>query len=58
VPKHVVVPHVENTLYSANKYSCVRRVHTLYISYFMEHNGHDEPHDGYFAVCVMYHLQL
>ena len=24
---------VENTLYSTNKYSCVRRVHTLYISY-------------------------
>jgi len=33
-PKHVVVPYVENTLYSTNKYSCVRRVHTLYISYF------------------------
>ena len=33
VPKHVVVPYVENTLYSTNKYSCVRRVHTLYISY-------------------------
>jgi len=31
-PKHVVVPYVENTLYSTNKYSCVRRVHTLYIS--------------------------
>jgi len=28
-----VVPYVENTLYSTNKYSCVRRVHTLYISY-------------------------
>jgi hypothetical protein len=25
------------------KYSCVIRVHTLYISYFMEHNGDDEP---------------
>jgi len=33
VPKHVAVPYVENTLYSTNKYSCVRRVHTLYISY-------------------------
>jgi len=26
------VPYVENTLYSTNKYSCVRPVHTLYIS--------------------------
>jgi len=33
-PKHVVVPYVENTLFSTNKYSCVRRVHTLYISYY------------------------
>jgi len=33
VPKHVVVPYVENYLYSTNKYSCVRRVHTLYIWY-------------------------
>jgi len=32
-PKHVVVPHVENTLYSTNKYSCLGCVHTLYISY-------------------------
>ena len=31
-PKHVVL-YVGNTLYSANKYSCVRRVHTLYISH-------------------------
>ena len=38
-------PYVENTLHSTNKYSCVRRVHTLYISYFREHNGDDEPHD-------------
>ena len=46
VPKHVVVPYyVENALYSANKYSCVRRVLTLYISYFIEHNGDDEPYD-------------
>jgi len=30
-PKHVVVPYVENTLYCTNKYSCVRRVQTLYI---------------------------
>jgi len=29
----VVIPYVENTLYSTNKYSCVRPVHTLYISY-------------------------
>ena len=35
-PKNVVVPYVENTLYSTNKYSCVRRVHTLYISYFIQ----------------------
>jgi len=42
-PKHVVVPYVENTLFSTNKYSCVRPVHTLYISYFIEHNGDDEP---------------
>ena len=40
-----VVPYVENTLYSTNKYSCVRRVHTLYITYFVEHNGDDEPHE-------------
>ena len=44
-PKHVVVPYVENTLYSTSKYSCVRPVHTLYVSYFIEHNGGDEPHD-------------
>jgi len=43
--KNVVVPYVENTLYSTNKYSCGRRVHTLYISYFIEHNGDDELHD-------------
>jgi len=35
-PKHVVVPYVENNLYSTNKYSCVRRVHTLYISFWLE----------------------
>ena len=46
-PKLVVVHSVENILYSTNKYtsSCVRRVHTLYISYFIEHNGDEEPHD-------------
>ena len=44
-PKHVVVPYVENNLYSTNKYSCVRPVHTLYISNFIEHNGDDEPRD-------------
>jgi len=32
-PKLVVVPYVENNLYSTNKYSFVIRVHTLYISY-------------------------
>ena len=42
--KHVVVPYVENTSYSTNKNSCVRRVHALYVSYFIEHNGDDEPH--------------
>jgi len=41
----IVVLYVENTLYSTNKYSCVRPVHTLYISYFIEHSGDDEPHD-------------
>jgi len=41
-----VVPYVENTLYSTNKYSCVRPVHTLYISYLLEHDGDDEPHDS------------
>ena len=35
-PKHVVVPYVENTLYYTNKYSCVRPVHTLYISLFRD----------------------
>jgi len=40
------VPYVENTLYSTNKYSCVGRVHKLYISYVIEHNGDDEPHDS------------
>ena len=44
-PKHVVVPYVENTSYSTNIYSCVRPVHTLYISYLIEHNGGDKPHD-------------
>ena len=24
----------------------VRRLHTLYISYFLEHNGDDEPYDS------------
>jgi len=32
-PKYIVVPYVENTLYSNKKYSCVRRVQTIYISY-------------------------
>jgi len=31
-PKHVAVHYVENTLYSANKFSCVRPIHTLYIA--------------------------
>jgi len=44
-PKHVVVPYVENTLYSTNKYNCVRPVHTLYTSHFIVHNGDDETHD-------------
>jgi len=44
-PKHVVVTYVENTSYSTNKYNCVRRVHTLYISYCIEHSRDDEPHD-------------
>jgi hypothetical protein len=45
-PKHAVVLCVENTLYSTNKYSCVRPVHTLYSSYFLEYNGDDEPQDS------------
>jgi len=44
VPKQVVVAYVENNLYSTNKFSCVRWVHTLYISYFIDHNREDEPH--------------
>ena len=36
--KYVVVPYVENTSYSNNKYCCVRRVNTLYIPYLVEHN--------------------
>jgi len=39
-PKHVVVPYVENTLYSTNKYRCVRPVHTLYISQTSTHTVH------------------
>ena len=34
-PKKVVVPYVENTLYSTNKCSCVRRVYTLYSTLVM-----------------------
>jgi len=44
-PKHVVESYIENTLYSTNKYSCVRPVHTTYIGYFIERNGDDEPYD-------------
>ena len=44
-PKHVVVPYVENSLYSTNKHSYARRVHALYINYFIEHIADDEPHD-------------
>jgi len=43
--KHVAVPYIENTLYSTNKYSCVRPVHTLHISYFIENKGNDEPYE-------------
>jgi len=32
-------------LYLLVQYTCVRRVHTLYISYFIEHNGNDEHHE-------------
>ena len=45
VPKRVVVPYVENILYSTNKYSCVGPVHTLGIGYLVKHSGDDEPHD-------------
>jgi len=50
-----VVPYVENTLYPTNKYSCVTPVHTHYISYFIEHNGDDEPYDslGLFFVSTL-----
>ena len=48
-PKHVVVPYVENTLYSINKYSCVRRVHTLYIS--------DYVRCGFACVTANYSIQ-
>jgi len=49
------VPYVENTLYSTNKYSCVRSVHTHthYISYFIEHNGDDESHDEHTPVEII-----
>jgi len=43
--ENVAVPYVENTLYSTNKYRCIRRVLTLYISYFTEHNVDDEPYE-------------
>jgi len=49
--KHVVVPYVENTLYSTNKFSCVGRVHTFYINYLIEHNGNDEPHGSSWEKC-------
>ena len=48
-PKHVAVPNVQNTLYSTNKYSCVRPAHTYCTFYFIERNGEGEPHD---CVCV------
>ena len=51
------MPYVENTLYSTNKYSCVRRVHTLYISYFIKHNGDDEPHETLGYLKTLYNLQ-
>jgi len=41
--------YVENTLYSTNKYSCVRPVHTLYSSYLIEHKGDDELHDSQYT---------
>ena len=34
----ILSPAQENTLYFTNKYSCVRQVHTLYISYFYHPN--------------------
>ena len=48
--KHVVAPYVQYTLYSTTKHSCVRRVHTFYVSYFIEHNEDDEPRDYFFCV--------
>ena len=42
-----------------SKYSCVRPVHTLYTSYFIEHNGGDEPHDSFVTSLYMcYRLRL
>jgi len=55
-PKHVAVPYVENTLYSTNKYSCFRPVHTLYISYFIEHNGDDERHNRTQFICKLLYM--
>ena len=49
---NVVVVYVENTLYSTNKYSCVRPVPTICISYFTEHNRDDEPHDFQLSVKI------
>ena len=42
---YLLVEYKVFSKYSTNKYSCVRPVHTLYISYFIEHKGDDEPHN-------------
>ena len=58
---HVVVPYMKNTLYSTNKYSCVRPVHTLYISYFIEHKGRNEPSNysvRHIMLCLRYDVHL
>jgi hypothetical protein len=51
-PKPVVVSYVQTTLYSTNKYSYVRPVQTLYIGYFKEHIGEDEPHDSINTIII------
>jgi len=43
---------MENTLYSTNKYSCVRWVHTLYISHS---DGKSVCHGGYVTRRVILH---
>ena len=57
-PNHVVVPYVENTLYSTNKYSCVRPVRILHNGYFIENSGVDEPRDYKMATFISLLYQI